>query len=246
MNVTNDPKDVFTDGKTEPLWFYDLTRINFVKTSKNVNDSKQFPYRSLVLGKDGFVKRVRKDRFGKVAVPYALYLNTVRDGVKCCHKCVREFPISHFVDGHKVRTEELTALCSGCREITTSSMYKTGTAKAKRRAYVFRRRLEIIKECGCQWHEGCDLYQHVVKWSDEYIIKTFEFNHIDDTTKLHHVSKPSWFTNSRAKKHGFKTGKDFWEAEVAKCEVLCTGHHGMHTKHQATANRKRAHTAMVE
>ena len=249
MSVTNDPIDVFTvftDGKTEPLWFYDLTRINFVQTDKDVTDYKQFPKRSFVLCKDGFVKRVMKKQFSKVAVPYALITNTVRDGTKCCSKRVHIKPLSHFVDGKQVRSDDLTAHCSACREIEMSSRTKPGTLHAERKAYVDKRRLEIIKECGCQWHEGCDIYQHVETWSDEYIITGFEFNHIDDTTKLHSVSKETWFTISRAQKHGFKTWKVLWEAEVAKCEVLCTVHHKIHTKHQRTRNRKRAYAAMVE
>ena len=72
----------------------------------------------------------------------------------------------------------------------------------------------------------------------------FEFNHIDDTNKLHRVSTHAWFTDSRAEKHGFETWKDLWEAEVAKCEILCKGHHGMHSKRQITANRKRAYNSM--
>tara|TARA_B100000787_G_scaffold168920_1_gene158742 strand:+ start:2798 stop:3544 length:747 start_codon:yes stop_codon:yes gene_type:complete len=247
MSVTNDPDKeiVFTDGETEPQWFYDLTRINFVKTDKDVTDYKQFPEGSFVLCKDGFVRQVLKKCFGKKGVPFALYSNTVRDGMKCCPQCVRVFPISHFVNGHQVRSDETTAQCSTCRKLTTSSRSKPGSITAERKAYIDKRRLEIIKSCGCQWHEGCDIYQHVDKWSDKYIMKGFEFNHIDDTTRLEIVSKHGWFTDNQAKKHGFKTWKEFWEAEVAKCEVLCKIHHGIHSEQQRTRNRKRAYAVIV-
>ena len=241
MSVTNDPNDVFTDGKTEPLWFYDVSRINFVKTSKDVTDHKQFPRKSFVLCKDGFVKRVQKKGFHKKEVPFALITSTVRDGTKCCPKCVRVKPLSRFIDGLQVRTDDLTATCSTCRKIVVSSRTKPGNLHAERRAYINKRRLEIIKGCGCQWHDGCDLYQHVETWSDKYILKGFEFNHIDDTKRLKSVSKHGWFTDIQAKKHGFETWKDLFEAEVAKCEVLCKIHHGIHTEQQMTRNRKRAH-----
>ena len=245
MTVTNDPKidtfEVFTDGETEPQWFYDVSRINFVKTDKNVTDYKQFPKKSLVLCEDGLVKRVEKKWFHKAHVPCVLIANTVRDGTKCCSQCVRVFPISLFVDGLQVRSDDLTAQCSTCREIHTSSSSKLGTLRAERKAYITKRRLEIIRGCGCQWHEGCDLYQHVANWSDKYIIKAFEFNHIDDTKRIQSVSEHQWFTDSQAKKHGFKTWKEFWEAEVSKCEVLCKGHHGIHSDQQKTRNRKRAY-----
>ena len=244
MSVTNDPKDVytvFTDGETEPQWFYDISKINFVQTSKDVTDSKQFPKRSFVLCKDGFIKRVQKKRFNKVHVPSALFSNKTRDGTKCCPHCVRVFPLSRFVDGQQVRSDDLTAICSTCRKTNTPSHSKTGTVRAERKAYINKRRLEIIKEGGCQWHEGCDLNQHVETWSDEYIIKLFEFNHIDQTTWLCHVSHDNWFTDSNAKKHGFETWKDLWETEAAKCEVLCRGHHGIHSEQQKTRNRKRAY-----
>tara|TARA_B100000787_G_scaffold169987_1_gene163290 strand:+ start:446 stop:1192 length:747 start_codon:yes stop_codon:yes gene_type:complete len=245
MSVTNDPNDVFTvftDGETEPQWFYDVSKINLVKTDKDVTDSKQFPKGSLVLGKDGFVRRVRKKGFDKTKVPPALIAHTVRDGTKCCTHCVRVFPISHFVDGQQVRSDVPTARCSTCRKIDTSTRTKPGTVTAERRAYVDKRRLEIIKgRCGCQWSEGCAPSKILAEMSDEYIMLAFEFNHIDDRTRIQSVSNYAWFTDSMAEKHGFETWKDLWEAEAAKCEILCKGHHGMHTKHQRTRNRKRAY-----
>ena len=247
MNVTNDPNDVFTvftNGETEPLWFYDVSRINFVKTDKDVTHSKQFPNQSFVLGKDGFVRLVLKERFHKTNVPCVLIANTVRDGTKCCSSCVRVKQISHFVDGKQVRTDELTAHCSTCRKSSTSSSSKLGTIHAERKTYTDKRRLEIIRGCGCQWSEGCPQNKILAEMSDEYILKAFEFNHIDDRTWLHRVSDHQWFTNSKAEKHGFKTWKDFWEAEAAKCEVLCRGHHGIHSKQQQTRNRKRAYGVM--
>ena len=90
MSVTNDPKDVytvFTDGETEPKWFYDVSRINFLKIDKDVTDYKQFPKKSLVLCKDGFVRQVWKKQFHKITIPSVLISNETRDGTKCCSDC---------------------------------------------------------------------------------------------------------------------------------------------------------------
>ena len=101
------------------------------------------------------------------------------------------------------------------------------------RAYVDKRRLEIIRASGgCvhrdhRVHSGCILNDLLGEMDDAYVLAAFEFDHIDPSTKLCNLSETTFFTRKRGKRLGFKDGYELWEAEAAKCRVLCAAHHAL-------------------
>jgi len=243
--MNNDPFYVVfyndsTNLNPEIAWFYERSVIKFVKTNHNVKDRTNFNNGSLVLWQDGFIRIIKKNRFKK-QLPFALFSNNVFDGMKCCRNCIRILPVSYFVNGALIRTEQMTSICTFCRESSTSSDKNPSTFKAQKKVYMRERRLQIIRNSGCQWPGGCNLNQLIPVWSDEYVIGAFDFNHINDKDKIHQVSDYRFFTDNKAKKHGFDTWKELFEAELSQCDVLCKGHHAMFSKNQKNMNREHAY-----
>ena len=61
VSYMNDPLSVvYTNGVTQPQWFYNCSKIKFVTTDKDISDYNVFEFRSLVLCSDGIIRNVRK------------------------------------------------------------------------------------------------------------------------------------------------------------------------------------------
>jgi len=232
--------EVFWNGYTKLLWFYDVSKIVLIKTDKDIGRGcwKHFSKDDLVLSLDGKIRGITHNGVSLRQYPRELILQTVKEGQKCCGECTRAKPISKFENVNAVRDKTLTVLCSRCRRLASSKQNNPGTIKGERKLYCKKRRCEVIREVGCQCPGGCDLNQLRHQWSNEYLLATFEFNHLDPRKKLKNVSAPTWYTDSKAKDHGFKNWKELWEAEVGKCEVLCAGHHNMHSKESKGKRRR--------
>ena len=232
------------NGVTEPLWFYDRTQIEFVKTDKDVDIATEFQPGLLVLSTD---KRIRKTvmngyvRFKGRDVSQNLISCKQRDGNQCCSSCKIVRPIECFQSGLSERIGKSTRKCKICRKQSFTTDNNKSTKIQERKKYIMTRRVEIIRHNGCQFPTGCPLNQIIDLLTDEHILGEFEFNHRDANAKIFALSSYKCYTDNQASNHGFNTWKELWEAEAKKCEVLCCGHHIMHSKTLRTSTRKRAY-----
>ena len=248
MSSSNDPKIVFFNGSTVPEWYYENIRL--VKTDKNCKKSKEFEIDELVLHPDGMIRLVKKHssntsnkQFIK-QVPAEIVLSETRDGMRFCPQCKKLVPAKTF--GNSVKNNTPNAYCTPCIDERHALQAKPDSAMMIRKAYIDRRRLELILETGCVHEGGCVQNEFMHRMSDDYLLALFEFNHKDGGlgagTGLQHVSSHSWFTDQRVERlnlPNINTWQELWEAEVAKCEVLCHSHHVIFGSGQTAAKRQK-------
>ena len=230
----NDPKIVYYDGTTHPMWRY--TNYTLMVTHKNVNFSTEFQKDDLVLKNDGIIRIVRENSYGKKLakeIPSIMYNDEVRDDMRFCVKCLKLVP--EKLIGKNLNDNSPNSYCNNCADRQYISQNNPNCKVAQRRAFIDKRRLEIIRKTGCV-HPGCVTNTIIEKYSDKELLSMFDFNHKSGDRGIndHGVSKHKYFTTKRAKTLNFNTWEDLWEAEAEKCEVLCKPHHTIfglnHTK----------------
>lgn len=198
-----------------------------------------------VLQLDGFIKRIRVyNKKGKKRAQKkisASFISPPQDGVKFCNSCCKLVTVEKF--GRSMRANSLRSTCNDCLTMQGKTKDSKREVDIEKKRFVDERRLEIIREMGCQYVQDgkeCCLNARIGEMQklhgEEFLLGLFEFNHKDGGfnrgSKLLKVSSYSCFTDAKARKVlGHDKGwKDLWKKEVAKCEPLCVAHHRMFTR----------------
>ena len=225
-----------------PSPFYDFTGYELRSTDRDVSNYKLFEKGDLVVGRDGFVRKlIARGWFSKKSAPADMVRRVTIDGMRMCSFSKNILPEKEFVN-------ELGGFYDTCpkmREYKTRSSRKKGTLTARRYAFYEEQKRKDILEFGC-CVEGCPMNDILQRLVDGDMLATFEYDHLDQKNKCHLLSDMEWFTDDRAKRLGFKEWKELWFHEQAKCRMICNAHHRQHSGQQSASRAKRSYDQITK